>query len=123
SRTGRSCSRGPSTCATCWAADPRLIGSATARQRPIGGAPKAARYASSMAQPRTPTASDDARPPRPTRTTRSKPSGPRRTAAPSTAGTAAGPDLEALRSQLLETVAKHYPQADLTPVSGAFDLA
>ncbi len=76
-----------------------------------------------MAQPRTSSTRDDARPPRKTRTPRSKPSGPRRTTAPANPKTAAGPDLEALQSQLIETVAKHYPQADLQPVRDAFDLA
>ena len=76
-----------------------------------------------MAQPRTSSTRDDARPPRKTRTPRSKPSGPRRTTAPANPKTAAGPDLEALQGQLIETVAKHYPQADLQPVRDAFDLA
>jgi len=76
-----------------------------------------------MAQPRTSSTRDDARPPRKTRTPRSKPSGPRRTTAPANPKTAAGPDLEALQNQLIETVAKHYPQADLQPVRDAFDLA
>src|SRR5262245_25922116 len=77
-----------------------------------------------MAQPRTTTTRDDAAPPRPARTPRSKPSGPRRTStAPAAAGSPATVDLEALRKQLLDTVASHYPQADLGPVSEAFDLA
>jgi len=97
----------------CSAADWRLI----------GGAGRPARYASNMAQPRTSGTRDDARPPRKTRTPRSKPSGPRRTTAPANPKTAAGPDLEALQGQLIETVAKHYPQADLQPVRDAFDLA
>src|SRR5262245_7815386 len=76
-----------------------------------------------MAQPRTTTTKDDARPPRPARTSRAKPSGPRRSSAPAVAAKAAGPDLDALKQQLLDTVASHYPQAELGPVSDAFDLA
>jgi len=77
-----------------------------------------------MAQPRTSTAPDDARPPRPARTARSKPSGPRRSPAPSApTGAPAAVNLDALRKQLIDTVASHYPQADLAPVSAAFDLA
>jgi len=75
-----------------------------------------------MTQPRTSTAPDDARPPRPARKSRAKSTGPRRTA-PQTVAAARTPDLGALRSRLLETVAKHYPQADLAPVGAAFDLA
>ncbi|MFL5727790.1 MAG: RelA/SpoT family protein, partial [Chloroflexota bacterium] len=75
-----------------------------------------------MAQPRTPTAQDDARPPRGTRTTRSKPSGPRR-GSPAAPGSRSAPSLEDLKKQLVKTVASHYPQADLTPISNAFDLA
>ena len=75
-----------------------------------------------MTQPRTSTAPDDARPPRPARKTRAKSTGPRRTA-PQTVAAARTPDLGALRSHLIETVAKHYPQADLAPVGAAFDLA
>ncbi len=75
-----------------------------------------------MTQPRTSTAPDDARPPRPARKTRAKSTGPRRTA-PQSVAAARTPDLEALRSELLGTVAKHYPQADLAPVGSAFDLA
>jgi GTP diphosphokinase / guanosine-3',5'-bis(diphosphate) 3'-diphosphatase len=76
-----------------------------------------------MAQPRTPTTQDDARPPRQARSTRAKPSGPRRSSSTAAAGTPNEPDLEALKQHLLETVASHYPQADLEPVRGAFDLA
>src|SRR5262245_44487969 len=76
-----------------------------------------------MAQPRTSTTQDDARPPRQARTTRTKPSGPRRSTAPATQGKVAEPDLDALKRQLLETVASHYPQADLEPVGQAFDVA
>ncbi|HET9520651.1 MAG TPA: bifunctional (p)ppGpp synthetase/guanosine-3',5'-bis(diphosphate) 3'-pyrophosphohydrolase [Candidatus Limnocylindrales bacterium] len=32
-------------------------------------------------------------------------------------------DLDTLRAKLIATVAEHYPQADLTPVGAAFDLA
>ncbi len=74
-----------------------------------------------MAQPRTTPASDGARPPRPARVKRAKPTGPRRTPPP--AVQSKDPDLVALRAHLLETVAGHYPQADLTPVGAAFDLA
>jgi len=50
--------------------------------------------------------------------------GPRRTSAPATTAASRAPsDLEQLRSTLLSTVAEHYPQADLEPVSRAFDLA
>jgi GTP pyrophosphokinase len=78
-----------------------------------------------MAQPRTPTVPDDAGPPRAARaprTTRPKPAGPRRPAAGAAVDLKAL-DLDALRATLLATVAEHYPQADLTPVSAAFDLA
>jgi len=75
-----------------------------------------------MTQPRTSTAPDDARPPRPARKTRAKSTGPRRTA-PQAVASSKSPNLEALRSELLGTVAKHYPQADLAPVGAAFDLA
>ncbi|HEV8545638.1 MAG TPA: RelA/SpoT family protein, partial [Candidatus Limnocylindrales bacterium] len=72
-----------------------------------------------MAQPRTSTPSD-AVPPRPARA-RAKQSGPRRPSSPRV--NAAEPDLAGLRRRLLETVAGHYPQADLTPIGAAFDLA
>jgi GTP diphosphokinase / guanosine-3',5'-bis(diphosphate) 3'-diphosphatase len=79
-----------------------------------------------MAQPRTSPAEDDAPPPRQARSSRAKagakPSGPRRSPARSTVAPAE-PDLGALRTQLLETVASHYPQADLEQVGAAFDLA
>jgi guanosine-3',5'-bis(diphosphate) 3'-pyrophosphohydrolase len=75
-----------------------------------------------MAQPRTTPASDGARPPRPARPKRAKPTGPRRTPPPA-AAQSKDPDLVALRTQLIDTVAGHYPQADLTPVGAAFDLA
>ncbi len=75
-----------------------------------------------MAQPRTTPASDGTRPPRPARPKRAKPTGPRRTPPPA-AIKSKDPDLVALRALLLETVAGHYPQADLTPVGEAFDLA
>ncbi len=75
-----------------------------------------------MAQPRTTPASDAAKAPRPARVKRAKSTGPRRTA-PTPAARSKDPDLVALRKQLLETVAGHYPQADLTPVGEAFDLA
>ncbi len=74
-----------------------------------------------MAQPRTTPASDGPRPPRPARPKRAKPTGPRRTPPPTVQSK--DPDLVALRSQLLDTVAEHYPQADLTPIGAAFDLA
>jgi guanosine-3',5'-bis(diphosphate) 3'-pyrophosphohydrolase len=72
-----------------------------------------------MAQPRTSTPSD-AVPPRPARA-RAKQSGPRRPSSPRV--NAAEPDLAALRAHLLQTVAGHYPQADMTPIGSAFDLA
>jgi GTP pyrophosphokinase len=75
-----------------------------------------------MAQPRTTPASDGAKAPRPARVKRAKSTGPRRTAPPA-AVQSKDPDLVALRKKLLETVAGHYPQADLTPVGAAFDLA
>ncbi|HSL33636.1 MAG TPA: bifunctional (p)ppGpp synthetase/guanosine-3',5'-bis(diphosphate) 3'-pyrophosphohydrolase [Candidatus Limnocylindrales bacterium] len=75
-----------------------------------------------MAQPRTTTATDAEGTPRPKRAARAKPVGPRRTA-PVKVADPANPDLAVLRTQLLETVAGHYPQADLSPVSAAFDLA
>jgi GTP pyrophosphokinase len=78
-----------------------------------------------MAQPRTSTVPDDAgqpRAPRAPRTTRPKPAGPRRAHAVVAADPSAL-DLDALRATLIATVAEHYPQADLTPVGAAFDLA
>jgi GTP diphosphokinase / guanosine-3',5'-bis(diphosphate) 3'-diphosphatase len=75
-----------------------------------------------MAQPRTTPASDAAKAPRPARVKRAKSTGPRRTA-PTPAARSKDPDLVALRKELLKTVAGHYPQADLTPVGEAFDLA
>ncbi|HET9345967.1 MAG TPA: bifunctional (p)ppGpp synthetase/guanosine-3',5'-bis(diphosphate) 3'-pyrophosphohydrolase [Candidatus Limnocylindrales bacterium] len=75
-----------------------------------------------MAQPRTPTTPGDARPPRGTRASRAKPSGPRRAPAPVN-GVATEPDLSKLKRELLETVTRHYPQADLAPVGEAFDVA
>jgi guanosine-3',5'-bis(diphosphate) 3'-pyrophosphohydrolase len=75
-----------------------------------------------MAQPRTTPASDVTKAPRPARVKRAKSTGPRRTP-PAPAAKSKDPDLVALRKQLLETVAGHYPQADLTPVGAAFDLA
>ncbi|HEX5823866.1 MAG TPA: bifunctional (p)ppGpp synthetase/guanosine-3',5'-bis(diphosphate) 3'-pyrophosphohydrolase [Candidatus Limnocylindrales bacterium] len=64
-------------------------------------------------------AADPARKPRP------KATGPRRTTARPTTGRPAptDPDLAALRKQLIATVRGHYPQADLEPLGGAFDLA
>ncbi|HET7701850.1 MAG TPA: bifunctional (p)ppGpp synthetase/guanosine-3',5'-bis(diphosphate) 3'-pyrophosphohydrolase [Candidatus Limnocylindrales bacterium] len=58
--------------------------------------------------------------------TRAKPTGPRRTATSTASPRATTPgevDLAALRTQLVETVRKHYPQSDLAPVERAFDLA
>jgi GTP pyrophosphokinase len=52
-----------------------------------------------------------------------KATGPRRANGRSTGGAPAADDLEGLREQLLSTVREHYPQADLTPVQRAFDLA
>ena len=75
-----------------------------------------------MAQPRTTTTKDDARPPRAARTPRPKPSGPRRATSPAV-GAPVEPDLGALRKELIDTVASHYPQADLAVVGDAFDLA
>ena len=78
-----------------------------------------------MAHPRTATVPDDAGKPRPARApraTRAKPAGPRRTPATAVAANRE-PDLGALKAELLATVAGHYPQADLEPVSAAFDLA
>ncbi len=75
-----------------------------------------------MAQPRTTPAADASKAPRPARVKRAKSTGPRRTTPPA-AAQSKDPDLVALRKQLIETVAGHYPQADLTPVGAAFDLA
>jgi GTP pyrophosphokinase len=75
-----------------------------------------------MAQPRTTTATDAEGTPRPKRAARAKPVGPRRTP-PVKVADPANPDLAVLRTQLLETVAGHYPQAGLEPVGAAFDLA
>jgi GTP diphosphokinase / guanosine-3',5'-bis(diphosphate) 3'-diphosphatase len=78
-----------------------------------------------MAQPRTPTVPDDAGKPRAARsprTNRPKPTGPRRNGGIATADPKA-PNLSALKRTLLRTVAGHYPQADLTPIGAAFDLA
>jgi GTP diphosphokinase / guanosine-3',5'-bis(diphosphate) 3'-diphosphatase len=55
-----------------------------------------------------------------------KPTGPRRTTtAPKPAASRAPGevDLGALRDQLVATVREHYPQADLSPIERAFDLA
>ncbi len=54
-----------------------------------------------------------------------KATGPSRTPSRPASSTtpAQEPDLAALRTQLVETVRQHYPQADLTSVEGAFDLA
>jgi len=50
--------------------------------------------------------------------------GPRRTPAPlEPKGKTPSTDLDALKKQLLATAAGHYPQADLEPVTQAFDLA
>ena len=50
--------------------------------------------------------------------------GPRRTPAPlEPKGKTPRADLDALKKQLLATAAEHYPQADLEPVTQAFDLA
>src|SRR5215208_2344902 len=78
-----------------------------------------------MAQPRTPTVPDDAGKPRAARSprpNRPKPTGPRRNGGVATAE-AKAPNLSALKRTLLRTVAGHYPQADLTPIGAAFDLA
>jgi GTP pyrophosphokinase len=75
-----------------------------------------------MVQPRTKATRDDARPPRKARAARAKPTGPRRSAPAAGAGKASV-DLAALRKELISTVARHYPQADLTPLGEAFDLA
>jgi guanosine-3',5'-bis(diphosphate) 3'-pyrophosphohydrolase len=49
--------------------------------------------------------------------------GPRRALAAVRAAVGLEPDLERLRSDLLATIARHYPQADLGPVNQALDLA
>jgi guanosine-3',5'-bis(diphosphate) 3'-pyrophosphohydrolase len=49
--------------------------------------------------------------------------GPRRALAAVRAAVGLEPDLERLRSDLVATIARHYPQADLTPVNQALDLA
>src|SRR5256885_11157753 len=49
--------------------------------------------------------------------------GPRRALAAVRAAVGREPDLERLRADLLATIARHYPQADLTPVNQALDLA
>src|SRR5438552_1057697 len=58
-------------------------------------------------------------------TKRPKQVGPRRTTTrpPSGPATTAEPDLEALKGDLIAAVRKHYPQADLSPIEQAFDLA
>ncbi|MDQ6794130.1 MAG: bifunctional (p)ppGpp synthetase/guanosine-3',5'-bis(diphosphate) 3'-pyrophosphohydrolase [Chloroflexota bacterium] len=71
-----------------------------------------------MATPRTKT---DARPPRPSRPPAK--TGPRRALAAVRAAVGLEPDLAPLRSDLLATLARHYPQADLEPVNRALDLA
>jgi GTP pyrophosphokinase len=76
-----------------------------------------------MAQPRTSTAPDAGKSPAPKRAARAKPVGPRRSSRTSALADPANPDLRALRKELIETVAGHYPQADLDPVGAAFDLA
>ncbi|HEY0442804.1 MAG TPA: bifunctional (p)ppGpp synthetase/guanosine-3',5'-bis(diphosphate) 3'-pyrophosphohydrolase [Candidatus Limnocylindrales bacterium] len=50
-------------------------------------------------------------------------SGPRRALAAVRAAVGLEPDLEALKKDLLATLARHYPQAALEPVGQAFDLA
>jgi guanosine-3',5'-bis(diphosphate) 3'-pyrophosphohydrolase len=49
--------------------------------------------------------------------------GPRRALAAVRAAVGREPDVEGLRSELLATLARHYPQADLAPVNQALDLA
>ena len=49
--------------------------------------------------------------------------GPRRSPVRLADRPVADPDLEALRKLLLASVAGHYPQADIDPVSRAYDLA
>ena len=71
-----------------------------------------------MATPRTKT---DARPPRPSRPPAK--TGPRRALAAVRAAVGLEPDLSRLRADLLATLARHYPQADLEPVNQALDLA
>src|SRR5712691_4066457 len=48
--------------------------------------------------------------------------GPRRTVVPAPSRVATT-SLDTLRRQLLDSVARHYPQADLEPVGRAFDFA
>ena len=49
--------------------------------------------------------------------------GPRRSPARLTTAAEAASDIGALRTQLLSTIAEHYPQADPSQVGAAFDLA
>ncbi len=49
--------------------------------------------------------------------------GPRRAAVPPRQASKPEDEIGALRDQLLATIAKHYPQADLGPVGGALDMA
>jgi GTP diphosphokinase / guanosine-3',5'-bis(diphosphate) 3'-diphosphatase len=49
--------------------------------------------------------------------------GPRRAAAPPRQARKPEDEIGALRDQLLATIAKHYPQADLGPVGSALDMA
>jgi len=49
--------------------------------------------------------------------------GPRRAAAPPRQARQPEDEIGALRDQLLATIAKHYPHADLGPVGGALDMA
>jgi GTP pyrophosphokinase len=49
--------------------------------------------------------------------------GPRRTAAAPRAVAPVQDEIQGLREVLLQTLAGHYPQADLTPVAEAFDMA
>src|SRR5215210_7066121 len=49
--------------------------------------------------------------------------GPRRAAAPPRQARKPEDEIAALRDQLLATIAKHYPQADLGPVGSALDMA
>jgi GTP pyrophosphokinase len=65
-----------------------------------------------MATPRTKT--EERRPAR---------TGPRRAAAPPRQARKPEDEIGTLRDQLLATIAKHYPQADLGPVGGALDMA
>jgi GTP pyrophosphokinase len=71
-----------------------------------------------MVTPRTKT---DARPPRPARPPAKR--GPRRALAAVRAAVGLEPDISRLRADLLATLARHYPQADLEPVNQAVDLA